>query len=72
MKMGELSKDIFARERRLRRLATKRGYALVRPWAGDTRGVGDLHSCFVLVPHNSGMNLDEVEDVLMRDKRQRH
>ena len=72
MKRVELSNDLCARERRLRRLATKRGYVLTRAHAGYRRGVGDLHSCFVLVPHNSGMNLDEVEDVLVRDKRQRH
>ena len=33
-----LSDDPFARERRLRRLATKRGFVLVSPWAGE-RGV---------------------------------
>ncbi len=72
MTIKELSNDTFARERRLRRLAMKRGYTLVSPWSGETRGLGTLGACYILVPHNSGMNLDEVEDVLTRDKRQRH
>jgi hypothetical protein len=50
----DLNDDIFARERRLRRLAAKRGYILVRPWAGDRRGIGGLQTCYVLVPRNSG------------------
>jgi hypothetical protein len=48
--------DPFARERRLRRLATKRGFTLVRPWAGERRKVGGSgFTCYVLVPHHSGL-----------------
>jgi hypothetical protein len=68
--LNNLSDDLFARERRLRRLAAKRGYALVRPWGGDRRGVGGLQSCYVLVPQNSGLSLDEVEVIL--NKQQGH
>ena len=63
-----LSDDLFARERRLRRLAAKRGYTLVRPWGGERRGVGDLQACYVLVPHHSGLSLDEVEALLTRQQ----
>jgi hypothetical protein len=62
--------DPFARERRLRRLATKRGFTLVRPWAGERRKVGGGFSSYVLVPHHSGLSLDEVEEILTRDARQ--
>jgi hypothetical protein len=61
-----LREDMFARERRLRRLATKRGYVLVSPWGGESRGVGGLGTCYVLVPQNSGLSLDEVEAILPR------
>jgi hypothetical protein len=65
--------DPFARVRRLRRLATKRGFTLVRPWAGERRKVGSSgFACYVLVPHHSGLSLDEVEDMLTRDPRQQH
>jgi hypothetical protein len=41
--------DPFARERRLRRLATKRGFTLVRPWGGERRNVGSSgFACYVL------------------------
>jgi len=70
--LKHLSTDIFARERRLRRLAKKRGIALTRPWAGERRGVGGLQSCYVLVPYSSGLSLDEVEAVLTREKEQLH
>jgi hypothetical protein len=70
--LKELSDDLFARERRLRRLATKRGYALVRPWGGERRGVGGLAACYVLVPHHSGLTLDEVEAILSRNKQRGH
>ena len=70
--MRHLSTDIFARERRLRRLAKKRGYALVSPWAGERRGVGGLLSCYVLVPHSSGLSLDEVEAILTRKRERLH
>jgi hypothetical protein len=66
------SDDLFARERRLRRLAAKRGYVLVSPWAGDRRGIGGLQTCYVLVPHNSGLSLDEVEAILTRSRHQSH
>jgi hypothetical protein len=64
--------DIFARERCLRRLAKKRGYTLVRPWAAERRGVGGLQSCYVLVPQNSGLSLEEVEAILKRNRQQGH
>jgi hypothetical protein len=70
--LNNLSDDLFARERRLRRLAAKRGYTLVRPWGGDRRGVGGLQSCYVLVPQNSGLSLDEVEAILTRNRQQGH
>jgi len=70
--LEDLSADIFARERRLRRLAAKRGYTLVRPWAGERRGVGGLGACYVLVPHHSGLSLDEVEAILTRNRQQGH
>ena len=70
--LRELSADLFARERRLRRLAARRGYALVRPWGGERRGVGGLQACYVLVPHNSGLSLDEVEAILTRNRQQGH
>jgi hypothetical protein len=70
--LKDLSDDIFARERRLRRLATKRGYTLVRPWVGERRGVGVIGACYVLVPQNSGQSLDEVEAILTRDRQQGH
>jgi hypothetical protein len=70
--LKDLGDDIFARERRLRRLATKRGYTLVRPWAGERRGVGSAQACYVLVPRNSGLGLDEVEAILMRNREQGH
>ena len=68
--LKDLGDDIFARERRLRRLATKRGYTLVRPWAGERRGVGGVQACYVLVPRNSGLSLDEVEAILTRNRQQ--
>jgi hypothetical protein len=68
----DLSDDMFARGRRLRRLAAKRGYILVRPWGGDRRGVGGLQACYVLVPRNSGLSLDEVEAILTRSRQQSH
>ena len=70
--LKDLGNDIFARERRLRRLATKRGYALVRPWGGERRGVGGVHACYVLVPQNSGLSLDEVEGILTCSRQQGH
>jgi hypothetical protein len=70
--LNDLSDDIFARERRLRRLATKRGFTLVRRWAADRRGIGGLQSCYVLVPRNSGLSLDEVESILTRNRQQGH
>jgi hypothetical protein len=60
--------DRFARERRLRRLAIKRGFTLVRPWAGERRRVGGRFSSYVLVPHYSGLSLDEVEEILTRER----
>jgi hypothetical protein len=70
--LKNLSSDIFARERRLRRLAKKRGFTLVRPWAGERRGVGGANACYVLVPQNSGSSLDEVEVILTRNRQQHH
>ena len=64
------SEDLFAKERRLRRLAAERGFALVRPWGHERRKVGN--EGYVLVPHHSGMALDEVEEVLKRRKRNHH
>ena len=65
-----MSNDIFAKERHLRRLATKRGFVLVSPWAGERRGIGAPGACYVLVPQNSGLSLDEVEAILTRKKQQ--
>jgi hypothetical protein len=68
-----LSDDPFARERRLRRMAKKQGFTLVRPWAGERRSVGGHGlTCYVLIPHHSGLSLDEVEKLLTRDKQQHH
>ena len=65
--------DPFARERRLRRSAMKRGFTLVRPWGGERRKVGSSgFACYVLVPHHSGLSLDEVEEILTRDRQQHH
>ena len=66
------SEDLFAKERRLRRLAAERGFALVRPWGHERRKVGNLGQGYVLVPHHSGMALDEVEEFLKRLKRNHH
>jgi hypothetical protein len=66
------SEDLFAKERRLRRLAAERGFALVRPWGHERRKVGNLGQGYVLVPHHSGMALDEVEEILKRLKRNHH
>ncbi len=60
------------KEHRLRRLARKRGYTLVNPWGGARRGVGSLGACYVLVPQNSGLSLDEVEAILTRNRQQGH
>jgi hypothetical protein len=65
-------KSPFARERRLRRLAVERGFALVSVWGGDRRQIGGLGTCYLLVPHHSGLSLDEVEELLRRSWRQYH
>ena len=70
--LEDLGDDILARERRLRRLATKRRYTLVRPWPGERRGVVGVQACYVLVPRNSGLSLDEVEAILTRNRQQGH
>ena len=64
--MARLSLDPSERERRLRRLAAKRGFTLVKPWAFDRRQVGGAG--FVLVPHQTGMSLDAVENILTKRK----
>jgi len=65
--------DPFARERRLRRLASMRGVTLVRPWGAERRKVGSSgFSCYVLVPHHCGLSLDEVEDILGRQAVEHH
>ena len=72
-KLQKLKDDPFARERRLRRLATRKGFTLVRPWAGELRKVGSSgFACYVLVPHHTGLSLDEVEKMLTRHRRQHH
>jgi hypothetical protein len=72
-KPQKVEDDPFARERRLRRLATKQGFTLVRPWAGERRKVGiSGFACYVLVPHHTGLSLDEVEEILTRHRRQHH
>jgi hypothetical protein len=53
-----------AKESRIRRLAKKQGFILVKPWGADRRNVGGTHACYVLVPHSSGLSLDGVEQVL--------
>jgi len=64
-------KHPFARERRLRRLATQRGFTLVRPWGGERRKVGSsAFASYVLVPHHSGLSLDQVEEILSRHAEQ--
>lgn len=69
----QVKDDPFARERRLRRLASKQGFTLVRPWAGERRKVGSsAFACYVLVPHYTGLTLEEVEEILTRQGRQRH
>jgi hypothetical protein len=69
----KLKNDPFARERRLRRLAMKQGFTLVQPWGGERRNVGSHgFACYVLVPHYSGLSLDEVEEILTRQRRQHH
>ena len=71
-KQKRVKDDPFARERRLR-LATKRGFTLVRPWAAERRKVGSSgFACYVLVPHHSGLSLEEVEEILRRDRQQHH
>jgi hypothetical protein len=71
-KSKNLRNDPLARERRLRRLATERGFALVSVWGGDRRQIGGLGTCYVLVPHHSGLSLDEVEEMLRRPKGRQH
>jgi hypothetical protein len=71
-KRRRLKDDPFARERRLRRLATKQGFTLVYPWSGESRKVGSLGACYVLVPHYSGLSLDQVEDILRQQMRRSH
>ncbi len=51
-------------ERRLRHLATKCGYELISPWGYNPRHIGEPRKSYVLVPHASGMSLDEVERAL--------
>lgn len=58
IKLQKLRGDPIARERRLRRLVNKRGFTLVRPWAGERRKVGSLSACYVLVPHYSGLSVE--------------
>ena len=58
--------DDSTRERRLRRLARAQGFALVKPWCAERRGVGGSAAGYVLVPQGSGISLDEVEAVLTR------
>ena len=50
----------------LRRKAKKLGYELVSPWAHDRRNIGPIGSGWLLIPHRSGMSLDEVEKILTR------
>ena len=52
--------------KRLRILAARLGYALVLPWCAEQRGVPG-HGPWVLVRHGTGLNLDEIEQIL-RDK----
>jgi len=72
-KQKTVKDDPFAKERRLRRLATKLGFTLVRPWAAERRKVGSSgFACYVLVPHHNGLSLEEVEEILRRDRQQHH
>jgi len=46
-------------------MCTLKGFTLVRPWAGERRKVGSSgFACYVLVPHHTGLSLDEVEKML--------
>jgi len=54
-------------------MSTLKGFTLVRPWAGERRKVGSSgFACYVLVPHHTGLSLDEVEKMLTRHRRQHH
>jgi hypothetical protein len=70
IKLRRFSEDMFARERRLRRSAKKNGYELVNPWRASDRNIPG-QGPYILVPHHSGLSLDEVEEILTRYKRQR-
>ncbi len=50
----------------LRRKAKKLGYELVSPWGYDRRNIGPIPDGWILVPHHSGMSLEEVEEILTR------
>jgi hypothetical protein len=68
-KPPKLKDDPFARERRL---ATRKGFTLVRPWAGERRKVGRSgFACYALVPHHTGLSLAEVEEILTLHRRVR-
>ena len=53
-------------EAALRRMAKKLGYSLIQPQRGVQSGIGDIGACYVLVPLNSGMSIEEVEAFLER------
>ena len=51
------------RVKRLRIVASRLGYELVRPWCAAKRDIPG-HGPYLLVPHHSGLNIDEVEQIL--------
>ena len=51
-------------ERRLRLLATACGFEIISPYGYHPGYIGEPGRAYVLVPHGSGLSLDEIERVL--------
>ena len=63
--------NIVAREHRLRRIARRRGYILVKMRGEGSRLLGEAD--YILVAPDGGLSLDDVEALLTRElKRQCH
>ena len=63
--------DIVARQHRLRRMAKRRGYILVKMRGEGSRLLGEAK--YILVAPHGGLSLDDVEAILTREaKRQWH